>query len=174
MSQCLRTPDFAACCRCREKPEMRCLLLLSLLLTGAALTPSPSFSVFVARPQYLVFAGDIRTICGSATFACTDITAIELRASCRKTDEAWEPTAAVAFAPVIHLPVAGPGETHKILVHEFAHIHDFYRSSEAYARTFTQRRFASEGECRAVTIREEAVFNSRMAEFGRRSVALRR
>jgi hypothetical protein len=153
---------------------MPSFLLITMLLTASLVSAAPSYSVFIAPAHYPIFTGNIRIVCGEAARACTDITAVALHASCRETAEGWEPAAAVTFRPVIHLPVAASGEMHELLIHEYSHIHDFYRSSAAYARSLTERRFGTKEACRAAALGEEAIFSARMAGFAQSSQALRR
>jgi len=154
---------------------MKALLLLCLLSASIVCRGADSYSVVAVPARYEYFAGDIQLICGAATLGCTDITGVALHTSCERSGEGWTPNASIRFAPVVHLPAyAGPEATHKLVLHELDHIRDFHRDAEAYARALSQRRFHSAGDCRAVGLEEEAAFNARMNEFGKRSVALRR
>src|SRR5512140_857851 len=103
------------------------LFLLCLLLADLPLSGASSYTVLVGTPQYPVFAGDIRTVCGPATLACTDIISVSLTGQCREAHGGWQLAAMVTFTPVVHLPAfASPAVSRKLLVHEFEHVRDFY------------------------------------------------
>ena len=143
-----------------------------LALAGEA---RAAYSVYVAAPRYRYVSGDIAAVCGAATLGCTDITALALHMRCEQRDDVWAASASIAFVPVVHMPAfAAPAAAHRLLQHELAHVDDFHRAAEAYARSLAERRFPSVVACRAVALQEEAAFGARMSGVGRQSVALRR
>jgi hypothetical protein len=134
-----------------------------------------SYTVAAVPAPYDFFTGNIQAICGPSNLGCTDITSPTLHAPCAKRDDAWTAAPAVKFGALVHLPaLAGPGATHKLIAHELDHIKDIHRDAERYARELSQRRFESFESCHAAALREEATFSSRVAQFAKQSVAVRR
>lgn len=151
------------------------IVALLVIVLALAIEARASYSVFVATPRYVRASTDITAICGEATLGCTDLTAAALRTRCERRDDAWSASADIRFAPVVHLPAfAESGATHQLLEHEREHLRDFHRAAESYARSLSERRFASAEDCRAVALQETAAFGGWMREVARQSVALRR
>lgn len=155
--------------------NQRVLAFVIAIGAATARDAAAAFRVYVAPPRSQTVTGDITAVCGPSTLGCTTLRDVALRTRCDRRDDGWAAEASVAFAPVMHLPAsAGPGETHRLVVHELEHLRDFHRFAEAYARSLSHRRFDSAADCRARTLEEEATFGARMAAVGRASVARRR
>lgn len=151
------------------------LMLLLLLAVPASAGPQGSFTVLVASPRIQFFSGDIAFVCGQSTQACAAMTGIAFHATCEQRDGEWEPRPAISFVPVVYLPAfAGPGETHRLIVHEFAHIRDLHRDTESYARALSNRQFDTPDRCRAAVDAEGATLAARIQSYAKQSVAVRK
>jgi hypothetical protein len=133
-----------------------------------------SYSVLAAPPRYHTVTGSIRSVCGVATRACTEILGASLVATCERQGDDWQIQADVTFIPYVYLPPSAASIDDDVVGHELDHIRDFQRDAEAYVRELAARHFPSGERCRSLALEEQAIFGARMRYFGQRSVRIRR